>query len=163
MPEGSLGRAYLDFIRGGGLTADFLVQTSGEVATGARADDVDYIRCRMRDAHDLWHVVTGYRGDLLGEVAVLSFTFAQIFNVGIGLLVGVGFAKAGEPDARRLFVDAFARGARAAWLPAIPWEQLLAEDLGAIRLRLRVGPPPTYEPFYARDLPPGGLFARRAA
>jgi ubiquinone biosynthesis protein COQ4 len=158
LPEGSLGRAYLDFMASGRLDAGFLVEASaqGGLAHDGSADD-DYVGRRMRDQHDLWHVVTGYKGDLLGEASVLAFTFAQTWNVGIGVIVAAAFATAGDPDAHRMFFDAFARGLRAAWLPAVEWEELLARPLEEVRAQLRVGPPPVYEPFWSSDLPEGGV------
>jgi len=161
LPESTLGRAYLTFMARDQLSADFLVGASQAAGVVAHETDADgYIDARLRDSHDLWHVVTGYGGDLLGEAALLAFTYAQTFSPGIGLLVSAGLIRADDPDARRLMIDAFARGARAAWLPAVGWESLLATPLEEVRARLRVGPPATYEPFYARDLPAGGLWAK---
>lgn len=156
LPEGSLGRAYLAFIRRDGLTADGLVQASQEGAQQAGGLD-GYVQRRLRDTHDLWHTVTGYGGDLVGEGALLAFTYGQTFNRGIGMLVAVGLLRSHDADARRMLVDGLARGVRAAWLPAVRWEELLPLPLDEVRARLRVGPPPAYEPFFARDLPPGGL------
>lgn len=164
LPAGSLGRAYLDFMTAGGLTPDGLVQASevlGPEHDGA--DEAAWIGQRMRDTHDLWHVVTGYRGDLIGESSLLAFTYAQTRTRGIGLLAAVAVVQANDPDARRLIIDGFVRGLRAAWLPAVAWEEQLAEDLELVRARLRVGPPPPYEPVWAHELPAGGLWARNAA
>ncbi|NUP05927.1 MAG: ubiquinone biosynthesis protein [Polyangiaceae bacterium] len=164
LPAGSVGRAYLAFMQRDDLSADFLVRASAQTPIGARPDDVgNYIEMRLRDTHDLWHVVTGYGGDLLGEAALLAFTFMQTYSPGIGVLAAIGVYKADDPDSRRLILDAFARGARSAWLPAVEWEALLAEDLTTVRQQLRLYDPPCYEPFYAKDLPPGGLFGDRAA
>lgn len=160
LPEGSLGRAYLAFMTNGDLNPGFLVQASadGGLAHGGKTDD-DYLGRRMRDQHDLWHVVTGYQGDLLGEASLLAFTFAQTWNLGIGVIVGAAFATAGDPDATRMFFDAFVRGARAAWLPAVYWEEMLELPLDEVRARLRVGPPVVYEPFWSKELPEGGVLA----
>lgn len=160
LPEGSLGRAYLAFMSTGDLNPAFLVQASadGGLAHGGATDD-DYLGRRMRDQHDLWHVVTGYQGDLLGEASLLAFTFAQTWNLGIGVIVGAAFATSGDPDATRMFLDAFVRGARAAWLPAVLWEEMLDRPLDEVRARLRVGPPAVYEPFWSKELPEGGVLA----
>lgn len=164
LPAKSLGRAYLAFMQRDNLSPEFLVEASNVGEAGdTLPDEADYVGRRMRDTHDLWHVVTGYGGDLLGEAAVLTFTFAQTTNFGIGVFAGIAAFLADEPDARRLLLDAFARGLRAAWLPGVEWEKLLAEDLDAVRLQLRVGAPPSYEPVHARDLPPGGLLAKPVA
>jgi ubiquinone biosynthesis protein COQ4 len=163
LPEGSLGRAYLAFMTGGELTPDGLVEASEVVTPETNGDEVSaWIGERMRDAHDLWHVVTGYRGDLLGEASLLAFTWAQTGTHGIGLLAAVALVRTEDPDGRRLIIDGLLRGLRAAWLPAAPWEELLAEDLDEVRTRLRVGPPPVYEPFFAHELAPGGLLRRAA-
>lgn len=45
---------------------------------------------RMRDTHDLWHVLTGYSGDVLGETALLGFIFAQTGNPGVALIIALG-------------------------------------------------------------------------
>lgn len=163
LPEGSLGRAYLRFVQDAGLTADGLVQAS--TAAPPASDDVEgWIGDRLRDSHDVWHVVTGYRTDLIGESALLAFTFAQTHAPGIGLLVAAALVRAGDPDARRLIVDGFLRGVRAAWLPVAEWESLLPLDLDEVRHRVRVGPPPVYEPFWSHELAAaGGLLAPRAA
>lgn len=161
LPEGTLGRAYAEFMEKGGLTPEWLVAASEVVAP--LDDDLEaYLSRRLRDTHDLWHVVTGFGGDLLGEASVLAFTLAQTASPGIGLLVSAAYLQSGDPDARRLITDAFARGLRAAWLPGAPWEELLLLPLEEVRARLRVGPPAVYEPFFAKDLPPGGLLAKAA-
>jgi ubiquinone biosynthesis protein COQ4 len=158
LAPGSLGAAYLAFVRRAGITADGLVQASVEGARQRPGPD-GYVQRRMRDSHDLWHTVTGYGSDLVGEGAVLAFTYAQTFDRGIGLLVAAGLLRARDPDVRRILVDALARGLRASWLPGVRWEELLPLPLDEVRAQLRLGPPPIYEPFHARDLPPGGLLA----
>ena len=163
LPERSLGRAYLRFMDATQITADGLVAASEEDDPHV-GDDVDaFVGDRLRDAHDLWHALTGYGGDLTGEAALLGFTLAQTRAPGIAVLVAVGYAIARDPDVRRLMLDAFVRGLRSAWLPAVAWEELLEEDVDIVRIRLRVGAPPVYEPFHARDLPKGGLLAAHPA
>lgn len=107
--------------------------------------DLDFLRNRMRDTHDLWHVVTGYKGDLLGEASLLAFSFAQTRNPGVGFIVGVALLRGREPSVRRLIWQGFVRGARAAWLPPIEWEKLLALPLSTVRRTLNIGAPPVYQ------------------
>ena len=117
---------------------------------------LDYVQARMRDTHDLWHAVTGYRGDVLGELALLGFTFAQTWNIGIATIVAAGMLKTlshpwGKLEtmtpaaARATILDGFRRGRRAAWLPAQAWEAL-ALPLEAARARLLIGAPRQYTP-----------------
>ncbi len=158
-PEPSLARAYLRFVESEGIDAEGLrvASAQGETRVEASAPDVEFMRARMRDTHDLWHVVLGYRGDVLGEAALLAFTFAQTRNLAIGVLVLVGLAKLNTREARALIARAFARGLRAAWLPEQPWETLLALPVEEVRRRLRVGPPPAYAPVRSSDLRAAGL------
>jgi ubiquinone biosynthesis protein COQ4 len=149
LPAGSVGRGYLEFVTRERITAEGLVDAS-ELG-GARkgwgeplAPDEQFVADRMRDSHDLWHVVTGYHGDLVGEAALLAFTLAQTYNTGIAFIVLAALPKL-PADARRLVLGAFLRGMRAAWLPEQPWEDLLALPLDEVRERLRLGPAPSYQ------------------
>jgi ubiquinone biosynthesis protein COQ4 len=103
---------------------------------------------RMRDTHDLWHAATGYSGDVLGELALLAFTFAQVWNPAVGLIIGLGLIKtlgeAGGEAARATILDGFKRGLRAQWLPAQAWERLLPLPVSVVRERLALGAPPVY-------------------
>jgi ubiquinone biosynthesis protein COQ4 len=154
LPEGSLGREYVRFLTSEGITAAGLKQASLEGRSGndqAISTDVDFLRNRMRDAHDLWHVVTGYKGDLLGEASLLAFSFAQTRNPGVGFIVGVALLRGREPNMRRLIWQGFLRGARAAWLPAAEWEKMLDLPLATVRQTLNIGAPPVYRTFRSSE------------
>ncbi|MCC6640936.1 MAG: hypothetical protein IT386_07210 [Deltaproteobacteria bacterium] len=157
MPEGSLGRLYADFVTREQLSADGLVSAS--VEGGRRADFGDERRLlseRLRDMHDLWHVVTGYGRDLVGEAALLAFSYAQTRNRGIGFIVAVAWIKAGRAGAgfRRTIEEAYRRGRDSEWLPAADWEALLARPIGEVRETLHVDAPPRYEELRSAGAPP---------
>jgi ubiquinone biosynthesis protein COQ4 len=156
LPEGSLGRAYLAFMEAEGISVEGIVAASKEGRDEARDGDTPeqaYFRQRMRDTHDLWHAVTGYRGDVVGELALLGFLLAQVKNPAIGLIVLGGLFKTRDlAEARRLILDGFRRGARAAWLPDTDWEALLALPVDEVRARLGVDAPPVYTPMRTADL-----------
>lgn len=160
LPEGSLGRVYLDFRRKAGITADGLVEAS-EVEDRMDDEDLQRFRDRMRDSHDLWHVVTGYDTDLVGEGAVLAFSFAQGRNPAIGMIVAAGFLRARGPMAyaRPIIVEGFRRGLTSAWLPVADWEALLERPLDEVRAEFGLTDTPTYEHLWSKDLPEGGLLA----
>lgn len=145
LPEGSLGRAYLAFLESEGITAQGLVDASLE-GRKPREPDIDFVRDRMRDQHDLWHVVTGYKGDLIGEAALLAFSFAQTRNLGIAVIVLSALLRRRQVGLRPVVSRAFLRGVRAAWLPAADWESLLPLPLDEVRHRLKIDAPPTYTP-----------------
>src|SRR5580704_5479869 len=73
LPAGSLGRAYLAFLESENISAAGIqdADTRGRSHGDDLPPDLDYLRRRMRDTHDLWHTVTGYKGDVLGETALL--------------------------------------------------------------------------------------------
>jgi ubiquinone biosynthesis protein COQ4 len=152
LPEGSLGRAYLDFMESAHLSADGLVDASMEGEADARAGfsaEAVWFFDRLRDMHDLWHVLTGYGRDEAGEAANLAFTYAQIGNPGIGLIV-LAAAVLGPRGDRfhwpRYLLRAWRRGRRAAWLPAVRYEDLLTLPLADVRARLGIAPPEVAHP-----------------
>jgi ubiquinone biosynthesis protein COQ4 len=153
LPEGSLGRAYLDFVESEKISAAGIVAADQVKRAAARTPSQRYLHERMRDTHDLWHAVTGYRGDVLGETALLAFYLPQTWNVGVAMIVAIGLLETmGKPHASRLIVDGFRRGRAAAWLPAEEWESLLALPVEEVRRRLRIGPPPAYTPVRSSEL-----------
>lgn len=154
MPEGSLAHAYLAFLDREGISADGLVTASADGAIGASSlgRDFEYVRDRIRDTHDLWHAVTGYQGDVVGETALLAFSLAQTKNPGVALIVLTALARARDAELTKLVTSAFRDGQRAAWLPAVEWESLLALPLAEVRRRLRIAPAPLYTPVRTAEL-----------
>lgn len=159
LPEGSLGRAYLDFVVRENITAEGL--RSAEDAGSHREEPLppplDWMAMRMRDTHDLWHAATGYTGDVLGEASLLAFTFAQTKNPGIALIISIAlfktlFGPLRDADARTTILDGFKRGLRAQWLPAQEWEKLLPMPLAQVREQLSLGAPPIYTPVRSYEL-----------
>ena len=159
LPEGTVGHAYLEFISERNLSAYGLADESRKVADTeieATHPHAWYAR-RLRDVHDIWHVLTGYRTDALGEACVVAFSLPQTRSLGFGLIaagVAIQFARArtGYPCARAV-VQAWGRGRRAAWLPGLDYEALLAEPLDSARARLKLSPPTLYDqvPLSVRD------------
>ncbi len=49
-----------------------------------------WYNARLRDMHDLWHVVTGYGRDSFGEACLLAFSYAQTRNRGIAFIAFFG-------------------------------------------------------------------------
>lgn len=144
MPEGSLGRKYLDFVQAEQLTAEGLVDASEEGGTRLTEESEKLYSARVRDMHDLWHVVTGYGRDGLGELCLLGFSYAQIGNLGVGFIILMGtrkgwqdFPGTGIPKAVR---EGYHLGKQAEWLPAADWEHLLSRPLDEVRRTLKCLP-----------------------
>ena len=154
LPEDTLGHRYGRFtlaeqISAEGLAAASLVTREGDATPlGNEGLEAEAFGARLRDMHDLWHVVTGYSRDILGELALLAFTYEQTRNRGIGYIVRKverRMAKNGNAEISGFLREASARGRRAAFLPAADWEALLERPLEDVREELRVGPPSEYE------------------
>ena len=79
MPEGSLAHVYCDFMEREGLSAQGLVDEldKNRPADMYWDDQVTWYFNRMRDTHDLLHILTGFGRDALGEQCVLAFTYSQ--------------------------------------------------------------------------------------
>lgn len=148
LPEGSLGRRYLEFVESEQITADGLVDASNE---GYELEEeqknwdreaVIYIN-RVRDAHDLWHVVSGYGRDPLGELALLAYSYSQIKTRGFALIVAMGAPKIKKEYPRKSpFYKAvrqgYTNGRKTKFLPFVVWEELLDKPLDEVRAQLGV-------------------------
>jgi ubiquinone biosynthesis protein COQ4 len=145
MPDGSLGRAYLSFMEAGELTADGLVQaqTTGKDPNEALELDADrrYVADRVRDQHDLWHVLTDYGADDTGEIANLWFSVGQFGNPGMAFIAFFGTLD-GKFDLTfswaRYCARAYLRGRRAARLVSQPIEEMLHLPVDEARRRLGI-------------------------
>lgn len=150
-PEGSVGAAYRDFRAARGFTAQGLAEESRKVADveiDAAHPNGWYAR-RLRDVHDVWHVLTGYGTDALGEACVVAFSYPQTRSAGFAFIAAgaaLEFEKLrkGHPYGRAI-LQAWRHGRRASWLPALDYEALLSEPLETARARLRIARPSFYE------------------
>ncbi len=79
LPAGSLAHIYCDFMEREGLSAQGLVDEldKNRPADMYWDDQVTWYFNRMRDTHDLLHILTGFGRDALGEQCVLAFTYSQ--------------------------------------------------------------------------------------
>ncbi|WP_395674104.1 Coq4 family protein [Phenylobacterium sp.] len=158
LPAGSVGAAYRDFVRAERLSAQGLVEISQEgVSTIDDPHPYAWFGRRTRDVHDIWHILTGYGRDGLGEACLVAFSYPQTGGLGWAL-IAVGAAvrslnERGYPY-RRAMWRAYLDGRRAAWLLGEDYEALLAEPLEAARVRLKIARPTIYEsiPPERRDL-----------
>ncbi len=71
MPDGSLGHVYAHQLSSQGLDPESTIDHSEINSTAS------YIKHRMRETHDIIHVLTGFGVDASGEMGVLAFGLAQ--------------------------------------------------------------------------------------
>lgn len=148
LPEGSLGRTYVEFMIREGITAEGLIEASEESYTEFQDKDLERYTMRTREMHDLWHVVTGYGRDGLGEVCVVAFSYAQTKSLGFAAI-----ALMGAWNFNRLFPgngifpamwQAYRIGRKAAWFPGLDWEALMEMPLDNVRAMLNIPTPTKY-------------------
>jgi len=152
LPKGTVGAAYLKFMQREGLTAAGLVEEFERFnQTTEQFDDVlQWYGHRLRDTHDLMHILTGYGRDALGEVCVLAFSHGQAPGPGVIFIAYMGgreikkIAPRGAP-----VMEAMREGKRNGKLAQrVVLEdimELLAEPLDAARERLGILPPTQYD------------------
>ena len=149
MPEGSLGRAYLDFVESQYLSADGLVQASEEAPRpGVANPDERWLANRLRDIHDLQHVMCGYGRDELGELCLLSFMVTQTPNRGIAFIIFMAKRKFRQEAPHVPVEICVAEGRRmgeaAQWFATVNWEERLEQPLAQLRAELGVTKPTVY-------------------
>ena len=95
LPDGSVGAAYRHFIRTEQISAEGLIEISRQGA--AHVDEPHpyaWMGRRTRDVHDIWHILSGYHRDGLGEACLVAFSYAQTGGLGWAL-IAPGAALAG--------------------------------------------------------------------
>lgn len=147
---GTVGAAYRDFLALTGFSAMGLAEVSNLDKTPEPIrHPYAWFGRRIRDTHDLWHVLTGYRADeTLGEACLVAFSYAQVGGLGWAF-IGAGAAVKSVLVSKRLAFaravwEGYARGRRAAWLAGEDYHALLNEPIEAARARLGIAPPNAY-------------------
>ena len=151
LPAGSVGRAYLEFVTRENISAEGLVEESRKGIDKGIDSEHPYAWYgrRMRDIHDLWHVLSGYGRDAIGEACVVGFSYSQTKSLGFGLIAlgGAFKLRAALPEQPIIGAvwEAYRNGAKAKWLPGEDYLRLLAEPLDSARTRLNIRKPTHYE------------------
>jgi len=150
LPEGSLGRTYLAYLDRNGFDATGLLALERSVRERWEREEgvpvLDPYRAWFRDrfmlAHDLFHVVSDYGTDDVGEATMLAFTLAQTGGIANALLTAGAIVEVWRSLGARWLVYVFRawRRGRRASLTTLPWEELLPLPLDAVRQLARVEP-----------------------
>tara|TARA_B100001179_G_scaffold227966_1_gene211304 strand:- start:1676 stop:2605 length:930 start_codon:yes stop_codon:yes gene_type:complete len=174
MPKGSFADTYCNFMESEGLTAAGLIEEANVTRKGAvkLQDGVEWYNDRLRDTHDILHVLTGYGRDTLGEQCVLAFLFHQrpspghLFLGWAGTLLMKAKLKTKAP-VLRAFLQARRNGRLTQRIAEQPILELLPLPMEEVRRRLSI-PEPTYyyqalETWRAEGIDPHALLAKPTA
>lgn len=151
MPEGSFGRSYLEFMESGELTPEGLINVAEDSGIAMRDSEYEaYSRVfmHMETTHDVWHVLTGYNRDALGELCLLEVSSVLTYNKAFLLITGIGGLVMKKQN-RSLPIwairkEALRIGKAMNWLPEIDFEALLTLPLEKVRAKLNIETPIKY-------------------
>lgn len=174
LPAGTVAHAYCDFMEREGLTAQGLVDEFDKFAKHREKfdDQFTWYLNRMRDVHDLLHVLTGYGRDALGEASVLAFTYSQQpspAHLFIGYMAGLNIRKQVGRDAPILssIREGQRLGKACPRLCEQPIREILALPYDEARRRLNITPAVHYRAAHtiwrARGVDPYDLLGKQNA
>jgi len=86
LPADSLGYVYASYLTEAGFDPNFYRKAPVE-------DDVTYMFMRLRQTHDIWHVVTGFGADVNAELGLKAFEIAQIHRTLAAMLIAGGLLR----------------------------------------------------------------------
>ncbi|MEM1197437.1 MAG: Coq4 family protein [Pseudomonadota bacterium] len=151
LPENSVAQRYMAFMKREGLSAQGLVEESHKWAPpqDRPQDLIEWYFNRLRDTHDLFHVLTGYGRDALGEACLLAFSYSQNYNRGVLFIAYAGARQIKKVSRTKAPLYSAVRegqrlGKLASKLAHEDVEALMREDFDAARQRLGIGKPETY-------------------
>jgi ubiquinone biosynthesis protein COQ4 len=136
LPPGTLGREYAEFVTRNGFDPNFFRKMQIQ-------DISSYLLLRLRQTHDIWHVVTGFDVNVPDEIGLKAFELAQTRRPVAGVLVTGGFIKSflASKDVN-IMLAAIGRGYRMGLqsqpLLAQKWEDQWEKPLIEIRTELGI-------------------------
>ncbi|XWK86762.1 MAG: Coq4 family protein [Phormidium sp.] len=145
LPKESLGYAYASYLKEAGFDPNFYRQI--EVV-----DDVSYVFLRIRQSHDIWHIITDMKTDVIGELGLKGFELAQTRRPMSIILLAGGLLRTllSSPEDLNLLLDRIAvgyrMGAKAKPFLAQKWEENWEKPLLEWRAELGVELAPVYVP-----------------
>lgn len=147
----SVAAHYIAFMKREGLSAAGLVAESHRWAPpeSLPKDQIQWYFERLRDTHDLFHVLTGYGRDALGEVSLLGFSYQQNHNKGILFIAYAGARQIKKVSGTKAPIFAAIKegrvlGRASAKISHQDIAALMREDIGAARARLGIDAPKVY-------------------
>jgi len=136
LPEGTLGRVFADHCRASDLNPNLV-----HVPLGG---DVEWTIQHLYQTHDVWHVVTGWGSDEIGEYGLGSFYMAQLgapaffaFLLALATLSTI-YRRRSLAEFMQAVVDGHEMGKRAEPLFGADWSTLWDLPLADVRERFTI-------------------------
>lgn len=133
LPADTLGGAYARYLDDNKLDPDLFQPPPGLPKVAS------FIVTRIRQTHDVWHALTGYGPDFVGELALQAFTFGQL-RIPSAFAIATFGTLLRAPRAARVVMDGYRRGSEAAFLPTVRFEDRWERPLADVRRELRIAP-----------------------
>lgn len=136
LPPGTLGREYAEFVTRNGFDPNFYRKMDIQ-------DISSYLLLRLRQTHDIWHVIAGFDVTVPDEIGLKAFELAQTRRPVAGVLVAGGFIKSflTSKDVNMMLAaigKGYRMGLQAQPLLAQRWEEQWEKLLSEIRLELGI-------------------------
>jgi ubiquinone biosynthesis protein Coq4 len=140
LPAHTLGGAYARHMRANDLSVDYYPDATPR-------NRMQFLRQRMRQTHDVWHVLTGFGTDEFEEVGIQGFYAGQgVSSMAAFIAAGAFLKSVLRCRFRELhkhmdsFCEGYCAGKRAESLLAVKWEELWGESVESLRRRYRLAP-----------------------
>ena len=131
LPEGTLGHELMRYFRANGLEP---FVTSFPVES-----DVDYLSKRYRETHDLFHVITGYGTDMIGEMELQAFVLGNLGLRQALLILAYSVPLMIKQDGIKQLVShvgrvraAYRRGSRSREMLSVSYEKLWEQPVSVL-------------------------------
>lgn len=137
LPKDTLGYRYFYHLDSQGFDPDYYRKIDVQ-------NDIDYVMMRIRQTHDIWHVVTGFDTHPLGEIAIKAVELAQTHRPMAAAICAGGVYRymLKQPDefadCLESIVAGYHMGLQSKALLAMKWEELWDRKLEDLRERLGV-------------------------
>ena len=140
LPDGTVGRAYVDWLVREGVTPD-----TRDSVKYINDEECAYVMQRYRESHDFYHALTGLPVFVEGEVALKAFEFSNTLlpMTGISLMAVIRMKPAEQSRFWNLYLPwALNNGSKSKEVINVYWEEELGRSVDDLRMELGIEKPP---------------------
>lgn len=143
LPFHTLGFAYATHMKKYNFKSDFFLLgrgLQGKDLSQVFKSKTKYIRFRLSQTHDIWHVLTGFDTSVIGEAGIEGFYFGQFYSGYYAALFVLTLTAAllrrqfdSFEKAVEFFFHGMQNGRQSKFLLTVKWECHWADDLEEVR------------------------------